>query len=178
MPFEYRPAREKYVSLVVDEMIPAVSREKLAEWCDVFCEEGVFTPEESQRILEVFAHRIGAELERVAAHAELKQLTASLEARVAARTSELGELNRQLEAFSYSVSHDLRAPVRAVAAFSDLLLDEHGGALDPAAASYVQRIRAAATHMNDLIEGLLELARVSHSTLAQRTRSTSAEEWS
>jgi PAS domain S-box-containing protein len=133
---------------------------------EVWGDQPLGVGEESQRILEVFAHRIGAELERVAAHAELKQLTASLEARVAARTSELGELNRQLEAFSYSVSHDLRAPVRAVAAFSDLLLDEHGGALDPAAASYVQRIRAAATHMNDLIEGLLELARVSHSTLA------------
>lgn len=52
IPFEYRPARERYVSLVIDEMIPAVSKEKLAEWCDVFCEEGVFTPEESQRILE------------------------------------------------------------------------------------------------------------------------------
>jgi PAS domain S-box-containing protein len=133
---------------------------------EVWGDQPLGVGEESQRILEVFAHRIGAELERVAAHAELRQLTASLEARVVTRTSELGELNKQLEAFSYSVSHDLRAPVRAVAAFSDLLLDEHGGHLDPAAASYIQRIRASATHMNDLIEGLLELARVSHSTLA------------
>lgn len=51
VPPEYRHQREDYVALVVDEMIPAVAREELAEWCDVFCEEGVFTPDESARIL-------------------------------------------------------------------------------------------------------------------------------
>ncbi|HYT73447.1 MAG TPA: imidazolonepropionase [Vicinamibacterales bacterium] len=52
IPIEYRQRREDYVRLVIHEMIPAVSRERLADWCDVFCETGVFTPEESQRILE------------------------------------------------------------------------------------------------------------------------------
>jgi imidazolonepropionase len=53
IPLEHRSNRTKYVDLVVDEMIPAVAREGLAEWCDVFCEDGVFTPSESQRILNV-----------------------------------------------------------------------------------------------------------------------------
>ncbi len=55
VPIEYRGRRGEYVKLVIDEMIPAVAREGLAEWCDVFCETGVFTPEESQAILEAGA---------------------------------------------------------------------------------------------------------------------------
>ena len=52
IPPEYRSSRDEYVRLVVDEMIPAIAREGLADWCDVFCEQGVFTPEESTKILE------------------------------------------------------------------------------------------------------------------------------
>ena len=52
IPIEYRDRRDAYVALVIDEMIPAVARERLAEWCDVFCERGVFTPDESGAILE------------------------------------------------------------------------------------------------------------------------------
>lgn len=52
VPVEYRGRRADYVRLIIDDMIPAVAREGLAEWCDVFCETGVFTPEESQAILE------------------------------------------------------------------------------------------------------------------------------
>jgi imidazolonepropionase len=58
IPFEYRAAREQYVRLIIDEMLPAVAREQLAEWCDVFCERGVFTPEETRAILEAAA-RLG-----------------------------------------------------------------------------------------------------------------------
>ena len=55
VPLEYRSRRADYIDLLIDEMIPAVAREGLAEWCDVFCETGVFTPEESRRILEAGA---------------------------------------------------------------------------------------------------------------------------
>jgi imidazolonepropionase len=55
IPVDYRSRRDDYVRLVIDEMIPAVARDGLAEWCDVFCETGVFTPEESTRILEAGA---------------------------------------------------------------------------------------------------------------------------
>ena len=57
IPIEYRPRREEYVRLVIDVMIPAVGDEGLAEWCDVFCEAGVFTPDESTRILQAGAGR-------------------------------------------------------------------------------------------------------------------------
>lgn len=96
---------------------------------------------------------------------ERQRIMRTLEERVAARTAEYAELNRQLESFSYSVSHDLRAPVRAVAAFSTILMSEHGQALDEGARRHLSRIRAAAEYMNELIEGLLQLANVSHRTL-------------
>ena len=57
IPLDYRARREDYVRLVIDEMIPAVAAEGLAEWCDVFCETGVFTPDESTRILQAGAAR-------------------------------------------------------------------------------------------------------------------------
>jgi imidazolonepropionase len=57
IPLEYRLRRDDYVRLVVDEMVPRVADERLAEWCDVFCENGVFTPEESRRILQAGAAR-------------------------------------------------------------------------------------------------------------------------
>jgi imidazolonepropionase len=57
IPIEHRSARDRYVASVIDEMIPAVASERLAEWCDVFCETGVFTPDESLRILEAGVRR-------------------------------------------------------------------------------------------------------------------------
>jgi PAS domain S-box-containing protein len=96
---------------------------------------------------------------------ERQRLMRSLEERVAARTAEYAELNRQLESFSYSVSHDLRAPVRAIAGFSSVLLQDHASALNEQGRRHLSRIHAAAGHMNELIEGLLQLAQVSHHTL-------------
>jgi PAS domain S-box-containing protein len=92
-------------------------------------------------------------------------LLRNLEERVAARTAEYAELNRQLEAFAYTVSHDLRAPVRSVGAFSAVLLQEHGHQLNAEARRHLERISLAASHMNELIEGLLQLAKVSHQSL-------------
>jgi PAS domain S-box-containing protein len=92
-------------------------------------------------------------------------LLRNLEERVAARTAEYAELNRQLESFAYSVSHDLRAPVRSVGAFSAVLLQEHGSELSAEARRHLERISLAAGHMNELIEGLLQLAQVSHQAL-------------
>ncbi len=73
--------------------------------------------------------------------------------------------NQELEAFSYSVSHDLRSPLRALDGFSQALLDDHGSVLDPAAQDYLHRIRAAAQRMGRLIDDLLELARITRSEL-------------
>jgi signal transduction histidine kinase len=81
---------------------------------------------------------------------------------------------QELETFSYSVSHDLRTPLRGVDGFSQLLLDDYGDRLDAEGADYLRRIRAAARRMSDLIDGLLELARVTRLEIARETVDVSA----
>jgi PAS domain S-box-containing protein len=94
--------------------------------------------------------------DRKAAEAQIKRLNEDLNRRVA----ELAAVNRELEAFSYSVSHDLRAPLRALDGFSQALVEDAGDQLSPDAQDHVRRIRAAATRMGRLIDDLLELARL------------------
>ena len=77
------------------------------------------------------------------------------------REAALSELNRELEAFSYSVSHDLRAPLRGVTGFSQALLEEHAEQLDESGRHYLARIQSAAERMGELIDDLLELSRLS-----------------
>ncbi len=104
-------------------------------------------------------------LDREQREAEIHQLNAELEERVAARTAELQALNRELEAFSYSVSHDLRAPLRAIDGFSNILLQSHAEQLDPPSRSLLGRIVAAAQRMGRLIDDMLALAQVNRSPL-------------
>jgi light-regulated signal transduction histidine kinase (bacteriophytochrome) len=73
--------------------------------------------------------------------------------------------NRELETFSYSVSHDLRAPLRGIDGFSQALLEDYGNSLDAQVQDYLQRIRGATKRMADLIEALLELSRVTRAEL-------------
>jgi PAS domain S-box-containing protein len=97
------------------------------------------------------------------------RLYATLEDRVTARTRELEMSNRELEAFSYSVSHDLRAPLRAIAGFSSILEQEHGQHLTGEARRYLQRITGGVERMANLIDDLLSLARVSRSELKRES---------
>jgi len=73
---------------------------------------------------------------------------------------ELEQVNKELEAFSYSVSHDLRAPLRSIAGFSRILLEDYGDSLDNKARDYLRRVCAATQHMGELIDDLLKLSRV------------------
>ncbi len=104
-------------------------------------------------------------VERQRALAQNEKLTAELEERVRLRTAELEVRNNDLSSFSYSVSHDLRGPLRSIAGFSDALLDSHADQLDQEGRHYLSRIRAAASRMDQLLEGLLTLARVSQAPL-------------
>lgn len=109
---------------------------------------------------------IGARKE---AEAAVRQLTADLERRVAERTAQLEVANRELESFCYSVSHDLRAPLRAIDGFSEALLKEHGGSLNVKGRHYLDRVRAATHRMGDLITDLLDLSRVTRHALVRDT---------
>jgi PAS domain S-box-containing protein len=95
------------------------------------------------------------------AEQRLQELNRTLEQRVATRTRELTEINSELEAFGYSVSHDLRAPLRALEGFSDALIEDFGGKMEPRAVRYAQRIANAASRMDRLIEDLLAYSRLS-----------------
>ena len=89
---------------------------------------------------------------------ELRRLNAELEARVHERTAALEASAEQLEAFSYSVSHDLRAPLRAIDGFSQAVLEDYGALLPDAGVGYLRRVRAGAQRMAELIDRLLTLS--------------------
>lgn len=95
----------------------------------------------------------------------LKRMNELLEHRVEERTRELTAVNRELEAFSYSVSHDLRAPLRAIDGFSAAVIEDHAEALDEEAIGYLSRVRKASKNMGDLIDDLLKLSRVSRAEM-------------
>jgi light-regulated signal transduction histidine kinase (bacteriophytochrome) len=98
--------------------------------------------------------------DRKLAERQIRQLNAELEQRVALRTAELEAANRELEAFSYSVSHDLRAPLRSMDGFAQALLEDYADKLDETARGYIRRVRDASQRMAELIEGILELSRI------------------
>lgn len=104
--------------------------------------------------------------ERLRVEGEMRQLNAELEARVAERTQMLQESNKELEAFSYSVSHDLRAPLRAIDGFSMLLETSHGTLLDEEGKRLLGVVRQSSRHMGALIEDLLAFARLGRKTVA------------
>jgi signal transduction histidine kinase len=90
---------------------------------------------------------------------------AALEGRIAEQTAALSDANRELDAFSYSVSHDLRAPLRAIDGFSQALLSDYAEALDEQARHYLERVRTGAQRMSTLIDGLLALSRLHRAPL-------------
>ena len=115
--------------------------------------------------------------ERVRAEAQVRELNATLEERVRARTTELESANQELDAYNYSVSHDLRAPLRSVEGFSQALLEDYANALDDNGRDYLQRIGAATKRMGVLIDAMFHLSRLTRSLMQIRNVDLSAKAW-
>jgi len=101
--------------------------------------------------------------------AQVRQLNAELEERVIQRTAQLESANKELESFSYSVSHDLRAPLRAIDGFSRILQEDYSSSLDNEANRYLKIVRDNVKRMGELIDDLLNLARLSRKEISLQT---------
>jgi signal transduction histidine kinase len=134
----------------------------------IYADQADAFDEEEMRLLGEMAMDLGFGIETLrlrekeaATREALQRSNEDLEERVAARTAALAQSNRELEAFSYSASHDLRAPLRSIAGFAEIVHEDYGHLLDAEGRSHLDRIRRAAIRMGQLIDDLLQLARVS-----------------
>lgn len=132
---------------------------------NAFWRHPVQLSKDTRALMAIFASRANAELVRLRRDREILRLNSSLEERVNERTAELHKLNAELDSFAYSVSHDLKSPLRAIDGFTQLLQESLDGRLDAHEAELIGRVLAGTHRMSTLIADLLALARVSQGPL-------------
>ena len=128
-----------------------------------------FIRERELRFQTERASELAAEARAQAERSEqqVRSLNAELELRVSQRTAELETTNRELEAFSYSVSHDLRAPLRTIDGFSLALMEDYSDVVDETGRDYIGRVRAGVQRMGGLIDALLQLSRITRAEIVR-----------
>jgi PAS domain S-box-containing protein len=175
-------SREEILALQISDLIPSedltaapVKYEALSAGAPIVSERRLRRSDGTLLAVEISALRLpDGRLQGIArditdrkrADAEIRKLNADLEQRVAERTAQLQLANQELEAFAYSVSHDLRAPIRAMSGFSAALLSDYGDRLDADGRHYLSRIQQAAQSMGQLIDDLLNLSRITRAEIA------------
>lgn len=124
---------------------------------------------EHQVIARAVANQVAIAIRQARLREQLQSYAAELEQRVAERTAALQEANDELQAFAYSVWHDLRAPLRAMQGFGQALLEDYGDQFDAMAENYIRRIVASAQRMDTLIQDLLNYSRLSRTDINLRS---------
>jgi signal transduction histidine kinase len=146
------------VALVADEVL-------LGRLSALSRTPGKFGPDEVE-LLEEVAAQLAVAVQAARLRDELRRHATELEERVRERTARLEEINAELDAFSYTVSHDLRAPLRAVQGFADALLEDYARELPAEGQEYARRVVGAAQRMDRLIQDLLAYSRASRNELS------------
>ncbi|MEI8131970.1 MAG: transporter substrate-binding domain-containing protein, partial [Leptolinea sp.] len=158
----------------VDDWLPAEWKTRIAEIfaaksnleMEIICGQTIYSCNFVPILDEDYVNVYGRDnTERIRAEQEIIQLNAALEQRVQERTVQLEASNKELETFAYSVSHDLRAPLRGIDGWSQALQEDYASQFDAQALQYLDRVRSEARRMGQLIDDLLNLSRISRAEM-------------
>jgi signal transduction histidine kinase len=146
-------------------MAPLVAGGELIGILNLFSEQVDAFSAGSLEAARELAECLALGIEHTRLHEEIKRRADELEERVAERTQELKEINAELESFSYSISHDLRAPLRGISGYSGVLLEDYSDKLDEDGRRLLSSVKSSTEYLGQLIKGLLEFSRVSRQEL-------------